>query len=30
MEAYPASSHMRGLVGHVVLGVTTDLALIGA
>jgi hypothetical protein len=30
MEAYPASSHIRGLVGHVVLGVTTDLALIGS
>jgi hypothetical protein len=28
-EAYPASSHIRGLVGHAVLGVTTDLALIG-
>jgi hypothetical protein len=30
MEAYPASSHVRGLVGHVALGVTTDLALIGS
>jgi uncharacterized membrane protein YagU involved in acid resistance len=28
-EAYPASSHLRGLVGHLALGVTTDLALIG-
>jgi hypothetical protein len=28
-EAYPAASHVRGLVGHVALGVTTDLALIG-
>ena len=26
-DAYPASSHLRGLVGHVALGVTTDLAL---
>lgn len=29
-EAYPAASHLRGLVGHVVLGITTDLALIDA
>ncbi len=29
-EAYPPSSHVRGLVGHVALGVTTDLALLGA
>jgi uncharacterized membrane protein YagU involved in acid resistance len=28
-EAYPVSSHARGLIGHVALGVTTDLALIG-
>ena len=27
-EAYPASSHLRGLIGHLALGVTTDLALI--
>ena len=29
-DAYPAASHLRGLAGHVVLGVATDLALIGA
>jgi hypothetical protein len=29
-DAYPASSHVRGLVGHVTLGITTDLALLGA
>jgi uncharacterized membrane protein YagU involved in acid resistance len=28
-RTYPASSHLRGLIGHVALGVTTDLALIG-
>ena len=28
-DAYPASAHVRGLVGHVTLGVATDLALIG-
>ena len=27
---YPVAAHLRGLVGHVVLGVSTDLALIGA
>ena len=26
-DAYPASSHARGLVGHAVLGVTTDATL---
>jgi hypothetical protein len=26
-EAYPASSHVRGLIGHVVLGVATDLGI---
>ena len=26
-EAYPLSSHMRGLIGHVVLGVATDLGI---
>jgi hypothetical protein len=29
-EAYPASSHLRGLVGHLALGITTDLALLDA
>lgn len=29
-EAYPMSAHLRGLVGHVALGVATDLALIGS
>jgi uncharacterized membrane protein YagU involved in acid resistance len=29
-SAYPAAAHLRGLAGHVALGVTTDLALIGA
>lgn len=29
-DAYPASSHVRGLIGHLVLGVTTDLALLGS
>jgi hypothetical protein len=29
-DAYPASSHARGLIGHVALGVVTDAALIGA
>lgn len=28
-DAYPATAHVRGLVGHVALGVVTDLALIG-
>lgn len=27
--AYPAAAHLRGLVGHVTLGVVTDLTLIG-
>ena len=26
-DAYPASSHMRGLIGHVALGVATDLGI---
>jgi hypothetical protein len=26
-EAYPTSSHLRGLIGHLALGVTTDLVL---
>jgi hypothetical protein len=29
-QAYPMAAHMRGLVGHVVLGVATDVALTGA
>jgi hypothetical protein len=29
-DAYPAAAHLRGLVGHVALGMATDLALIGA
>ena len=29
-DAYPAAAHLRGLVGHVVLGMATDLALIRA
>jgi uncharacterized membrane protein YagU involved in acid resistance len=29
-DAYPMAAHLRGLVGHVALGVTTDLALVGA
>ncbi|HEX2194190.1 MAG TPA: DUF1440 domain-containing protein [Candidatus Limnocylindria bacterium] len=29
-EAYPASSHVRGLIGHVALGVATDIGLTGA
>ncbi len=27
--AYPAAAHLRGLAGHVALGVATDLALVG-
>jgi uncharacterized membrane protein YagU involved in acid resistance len=26
-EAYPLSSHLRGLIGHLVLGVATDLGI---
>lgn len=29
-SAYPAAAHLRGLAGHVTLGVVTDLALTGA
>jgi len=29
-DAYPNAAHMRGLVGHLALGITTDLALTGA
>ncbi len=29
-DAYPMAAHLRGLVGHVALGVTTDLALVGS